>query len=105
MLQSKTPDDLKDSRDEVIKKCSAAPIHWAETTPSDTANQATSVLRHRDVMGQVQQGRGGFGLAANELTWHKVITTERWKMVVDKERQQEYLSTKVQRSISLLEWR
>lgn len=66
-------------------------------TPSDTAHQATSALRHRDIMGQVQQGRAGFGLAANEPTWHKVITTEWRKMVVDEERKQEQSakSTKV----------
>lgn len=69
--------------------------------PSDTSD--TSVLRHRDIMGQVQQGRGGFVLAANEPTWHKVITTERHKMVVDEERQQEQSAKSTKSMISLLE--
>jgi len=46
-------------------------------TPAEVVEQAKSALRHGDVVGQVQQGRVGFGLGTSRPTWHKAIPAER----------------------------
>lgn len=92
---SRTP-ETRSSRNAVLSLSTGQ--KW---TPSDAVHQATSALRHRDIMGQVQQGRG-FGLAANEPTWHKVITSEWRKMVVDEERSAK--STKVDSPAKQRQW-
>ncbi len=80
---------LKDSRDKTIS--SAAPplvIGW-KWTPSDAMQQAISALKHKDIVGQVQQGTGGFGLKANEQTWRKATTSDRRTLVVEEVCRQE----------------
>ncbi|KAJ8390957.1 hypothetical protein AAFF_G00098770 [Aldrovandia affinis] len=80
---------LKDSRDQTISNAALPLLTGRKWTPSDTMQQATSALRHKDIVGHVQQGRGGFGLAAREPTWRKASTSERRKLVVEEVRREE----------------
>ncbi|KAJ8393735.1 hypothetical protein AAFF_G00057880 [Aldrovandia affinis] len=80
---------LKDSRDQTISNAAPPLLTGRKWTPSDAVQQATSALRHKDIVGHVQQGRGGFGLAAREPTWRKASTSERRKLVVEEVCQEE----------------
>ena len=51
--------------------------------------EATAALKHADIVGNVQQGRGGFGLTATPPAWSKATAPERRKMVVEEVRHQE----------------
>ncbi|ROL48105.1 hypothetical protein DPX16_2687 [Anabarilius grahami] len=80
---------LKDPRDQTISKAVPILLTGRKWTPSDAVQQATSALRHSDIVGNVQLGRGGFGLRASKPTWRKASTSERRKMVVEEVRRQE----------------
>ncbi len=62
---------LKDSRDHTISNAVPLLLTGRKWTPSDSVQQATSALRHSDIVGHVQLGRGGFGLTASKPTWRK----------------------------------
>ncbi len=51
--------------------------------------QAKSALRHQDIIGHVQQGRGVFGLGESRPLWHKATPFQRRILVVGEVRQQE----------------
>ncbi|XDV11573.1 hypothetical protein PO909_000474, partial [Leuciscus waleckii] len=57
--------------------------------PSAAVAAAKAALRHRDIVGHVQHGRGGLGLEAATPTWQKATPTERRHMVVEEVRHQE----------------
>ncbi|KAJ8010150.1 hypothetical protein DPEC_G00071990 [Dallia pectoralis] len=80
---------LKDSSDQTISNAVPPLLTGRKWTPSDAVQQVTSALRHSDIVGHVQLGRGGFGLAASKPTWRKASTSERRKMVVEEVRHQE----------------
>ncbi len=80
---------LKDSRDQTISNAVPLPLTGWKWTPSNAVQQATSALRHSDIVGHVQLGRGGFGLTASKPTWRKASTSERRKMVVEEVHRQE----------------
>ncbi len=80
---------LKDSRDQTISNAVSLLLTGRKWTPSDAVQQATSALRHSDIVGHVQLERGGFGLTASKPTWRKASTSERRKMVVEEVRRQE----------------
>ena len=46
-------------------------------------------LRHRDIVGHVQHGRGGLGLGTTTPTWKKAAPSERRHLVVEEVRHQE----------------
>lgn len=50
---------------------------------------AKSALQHQDIVGHIQQGRGGFGLGGTRTTWQKANPTERRLWVVEEVRRQE----------------
>lgn len=80
---------LKDSRDQTIRNAAPPLSTGRKWAPSNAVQHATSALRHNDIVGHVQLGRGGFGLAASKPTWRKASTLERRKMVVEEVRCQE----------------
>lgn len=49
---------------------------------ADAVKQTISALKHSDIVGRVQQGRGRFGLGTSRLTWNKGTSMERRKLVV-----------------------
>lgn len=80
---------LRDSRDKTISAGAPPLVTGRKWTPSDAVQQASSALRHKDIVGQVQQGRGGFGLTTSKPTWRKATTSERRTLVVEEVRRQE----------------
>ena len=80
---------LKDSRDHTISNAAPLLSTGRKWKPSDAVQHAKSALRHNDIVGHVQLGRGGLGLAASKPTWRKASTSERRKMVVEELRRQE----------------
>ncbi|KAL7871504.1 hypothetical protein SRHO_G00064870 [Serrasalmus rhombeus] len=61
-------------------------------TPKAAVADARAALRHRDIVGHVQQGGGGFGLGVMAPTWGKASPAERRCMVVEEIRRQEEAS-------------
>lgn len=80
---------LTDSRDPVVRGAPPTLATGREWTPAATVLQAKSALIHRDVVGQVQQGRGGFGLGTATPLWRKASTTEQRTMVAEEVHRQE----------------
>ena len=80
---------LTDSQDELIQAAAPRLATGRKWIPSEAVQQAKSALRHGDIVGQVQHGRGGFGLGTSRPTWHKATPTQRRKLVVAQVRQQE----------------
>ena len=59
---------LKDSRDRTTSSAAPPLKTGRKWTPSDAVQHATSALRHSNIVGHVQLGRGGFGLTASKPT-------------------------------------
>ena len=68
---------LKDSRDQTISNAAPPLLTRRKWKSSDAAQHATSALKHNNIVGHVQLGRGGFSLAASKPTWRKASTLER----------------------------
>lgn len=49
-------------------------------------SQAKSSLKHKDIVGQVQQGRVGLGLGTTPPTWQKATPALCWHLVVEEVR-------------------
>lgn len=69
------------------EKCRSYPSNREEVDPSHSC--AKSVLLHRDIVGYVQQGKGGFGFGGVPPLWQKALATDYRAMVVEKVRRQE----------------
>ncbi|KAL7400082.1 hypothetical protein ABVT39_006308 [Epinephelus coioides] len=80
---------LTDSRDPVVRGAAPTLATGKKWTPATAVQQAKSALLHRDVVGHVQQGRGGFGLGTVTPLWQKAPATKRRTMVVEEVRRQE----------------
>ncbi|KAK9523107.1 hypothetical protein VZT92_019529 [Zoarces viviparus] len=80
---------LRDSRDKIISNAALPLATGRKWKPSNAVQQATSTLRHKDIVGQVQQGKGGLGLTESEPTRRKATTSERRKLVVEEVRREE----------------
>ncbi len=80
---------LTESRDPFVRGAAPALATGRRWRPGVAVAQAKSTLRHRDIVGQVQQGRGGLGLGATTPTWQKATPAERRRLVVEEVRHQE----------------
>ena len=58
-------------------------------TPLVATEQAKAALRHRDIVGRVQEGRSGLGLGASTPAWSKANPSERRKLVVQEVHREE----------------
>ena len=76
-----------DSRDLFVGQAAPRLTTGRKWTPSEATKQATAALKHKDIVGQVQKGKGVLGLGAS--TWHKAATFQRRRLVVEEIRQQE----------------
>ena len=58
---------------------------------SQTGDDAAAkvALRHKDIVGRVQEGRSGLGLGASTPAWSKASTPQRRKLVVQEIRREE----------------
>ena len=57
--------------------------------PRRAVQEAEAALRHTDIVGKVQQGRGGLGLSSGKPAWSKAGPAERRKLVVEQVHRQE----------------
>lgn len=80
---------LTESRDPLVR--GAAPIlaTGRKWKPAAAVAVAKTALRHRDIVGHVQNGRGGLGMEKTTPTWQKATPAERRHMVVEEVRRQE----------------
>ena len=80
---------LTESRDPVVRGAAPTLVTGRKWKPSAAVAVAKTALRHRDIVGHVQHGRGGLGLEATTPTWQKATPAERRHMVVEEVRHQE----------------
>ena len=80
---------LTESRDPFVRGAAPTLVTGRKWKPSAAVAVAKTALRHRDIVGHVQHGRGGLGLEATTPTWQKATPAERRHMVVEEVRHQE----------------
>ena len=80
---------LTESQDPFVRGAAPTLVTGRKWKPSAAVAVAKTALRHRDIVGRVQHGRGGLGLEATTPTWQKANPTERRHMVVEEVRHQE----------------
>lgn len=74
---------LTESRDPYIAQRVPVLRTGAKWTPYTAVQQAKSAIKHRDIIGHVQQGRGGLGLGDSRPSWHKSTISQHRKLVVE----------------------
>lgn len=57
--------------------------------PATAVKEAITALRHADIVGKIQHGRGGLGLVTSHPAWSKATALARRRMVVEEVRRQE----------------
>lgn len=80
---------LIESQDTAIQAVPPRLATGRKWNPAEAVEQTKSALRHGDIVGQVQQGRGGFGLGTSRPTWHKATSAQRRKLVAAEVRHQQ----------------
>ncbi len=80
---------LTESEDAVIRTAAPRVVAGRKWTPSEAVQSAKSALHFRDVVGQVQHGRAGFGLIPKTPLWHKATSLQKRQLVVEEVRRQE----------------
>ncbi len=80
---------LTESEDAVIWTAAPRVVAGRKWTPSEAVQSAKSALHFRDVVGQVQHGRAGFGLIPKTPLWHKATSVQKKQLVVGEVRRQE----------------
>ncbi|KAK0136753.1 Retrovirus-related Pol polyprotein from type-2 retrotransposable element R2DM [Merluccius polli] len=80
---------LTESRDPCVAKTAPTLSTGRKWTPAAATHQAKSALKHRDIVGAVQRGRGGLGLGESEPSWHKASPAQRRGLVVEEVRREE----------------
>lgn len=80
---------LTESQDSLVPGAAPTLATGRKWKPGAAEADIKSALRHRDIVGHVQQGRGGFGLGTTTPTWEKATPTEQRQMVVMEVRCQE----------------
>lgn len=64
---------LNESKDLVVRKNAPILATGRKWRPATAVEEAISALRHADIVGHVQQGRGGLGLTPSHPTWAMVV--------------------------------
>ena len=80
---------LLDSSDPFVAQTAPTLATGRKWTPRAATEQAKAALRHKDIMGRVQEGKCGLGLGASTPMWSKATTSERRKLVVQQVRREE----------------
>ena len=80
---------LTESRDPFVRGAAPTLATGRKWKPSAAVAEAKTALRHREIVGRVQHGRGGLGLEATTPTWQKANPAERRHLVVEEVRHQE----------------
>lgn len=92
---------LNESRDSVVSNNAPTLAAGRKWRPAKAVEEATAALRHADIVGHVQQGRGGLGLTTNHPTWSKATAPERRKMVVVEEVRHQEEAARWAKAVSL----
>ncbi len=87
---------LLDSSDPLIAQAAPVLSTGRKWTPLVATKQAKAALRHRDIVGRVQEGRSGLGLGASTPAWSKANPAERRKLVVQEVRREEEAGRRAQ---------
>ncbi|XP_063058330.1 uncharacterized protein LOC134451862 [Engraulis encrasicolus] len=80
---------LTESRDPCIAGNAPTLATGRKWTPAAATHQAKSSLKHRDIVGHVQRGRGGLGLGESKPAWCKASPLQRRGLVVEEIRREE----------------
>ena len=90
---------LTESRDPCVAQTPPTLVTGKKWTPSAATQQAKADLKHHDIVGLVQQGRGGFGLGESRPTWHKAAPSQRSGPVAEEVHWQEQ-ATRCSKAVS-----
>ncbi len=71
---------LTESRDPCVSQTAPTLVTGRKWNPTAATHQAKSDLRHRDIIGIVQQGRGGLGLGESRPSWHRAAPAQRRRL-------------------------
>lgn len=78
---------LNESRDIVLGNNAPVLAASHKWRPASAVEEAIAAIKHVDIVGNVQQGRGGLGLTMmRHPEWNKAIAPERRKMVLEETR-------------------
>ncbi|KAK0156516.1 Retrovirus-related Pol polyprotein from type-1 retrotransposable element R2 [Merluccius polli] len=80
---------LLDSSDPFVAQAAPILATGRKWTPLAATEQAKAALRHKDIVGRVQEGRSGLGLGTSTPAWSKATTSQRRQLVVQEIRQEE----------------
>lgn len=71
---------LNESKDPVIRENAPTLATGHKWRPARAVEEATAALRHADIVGNVQQGRGGLGLTTSHPAWRNATAPvqRRW---------------------------
>lgn len=85
---------LTESEDPVLKGVAPTLSTGRKWTPPAAVIDVWKSALHQNIVGHVQQGRGGLGLGTKTPTWQKVTTSKRRTMVVEEVQQKEAAASK-----------
>ena len=71
---------LSQSKDPAVKNTAPTVKTRKKWNPQEVVQHAQGTLQHRDIIGQVQSGRAGFGLGDSWKAWGKATLLERRQM-------------------------
>lgn len=74
--------ELKDSPDLVIQNAKVKVRTGRTWDASQAVQQATTRLKHQEVVGMVRHGKAGLGWGASAKMWSKATEAERKRMLV-----------------------
>ncbi|KAJ8016900.1 hypothetical protein DPEC_G00012150 [Dallia pectoralis] len=80
---------LTESRDPCVSGTAPTLVTGRKWNPAAASHQAKTDLRHRDIIGNVQQGRGGLGLGDSRPSWPRAAPDQRRRLVVEEVRRHE----------------
>jgi len=80
---------LVESRNKCVREAAPVLKSGRKWPAKKSVVEAKAAHQIGDIVGQVQQGRGGFGLSLAPPKWHKTGPAQRGKLVVNEVRKQE----------------
>lgn len=80
---------LNESCDPCVAQKALTLVTGRKWTPEAATQQATSVFLHWEIVGNMQQVRGGLGHGDSRPSWHKATPAQCRGLVVEKVRHQE----------------
>ena len=91
---------LTGSKDRIVSGLAPNPSKGRKWKPKVAVQEAEAALRHGEIMGNVQIGRGGLGRTSGKPMWRKADQKEKRRLVVEQIRRQEEASRQV-KAVSL----